>query len=507
MSRRRLPFATTTQRQALTDQVLHEVMYDTNLERFFTWNGAGWVDQVTGEAEAVPSTLNNGLVHLWKLDEASGTRADSVGAATLTDNNTVTSSTGKTYPLAAQFTAANDEYLSNAIGDVGLFNVFHLSVWVYFDAFTGAQQWIVSKFNTIGSNRELLVYLDPSDDTLRAVKYTDGVSSQGANSGISPSTGTWHLVEVMHSGTELGIAVDGGAFVTTADTSSFSGTADLEIGGSIAGNVEHGGRIEAVTVWDRVLTANERTELYNSGSGIAYPYPLVGGGGTPSGEGDSLLDGLVAAWPLDGVSGTRNSEFGDFPLNDNNTVTFADGLTRARAAQFTAANSEYLSNTSNLLGGDALTISAWVNFDSLTTDRSIITQFETAGDQRALILEYKQSLDYVRAVVSADGINNTLANTSYVPATGSWTHFELDISATEIRLYADNVLLVTEPHTGGVFDSNGVLRIGSSFAAAFMDGRMADVSIWNRVLTAAERTLLYNDGLGFTYPFRFKPTA
>ena len=58
--------------------------------------------------------IYNGLGANWRLDEVSGSGLDSFGANTLTDNFTVTSSTGLVFPLARQFTAANSEYLSIA---------------------------------------------------------------------------------------------------------------------------------------------------------------------------------------------------------------------------------------------------------------------------------------------------------------------------------------------------------------------------------------------------------
>src|SRR3989304_4743325 len=39
-----------------------------------------------------------------------------------------------------------------------------------------------------------------------------------------------------------------------------------------------------------------------------------------------------------------------------------------------------------------------------------------------------------------------------------------------------------------------------------MKGRIDDVGFWKRVLTSSERSLLYNGGVGLTYPFSGAPT-
>jgi len=57
------------------------------------------------------STLLDGLVSWWDLDEESGIRYDSVGSNDLTDNNTVGYDNGKIVN-AASFVATNGERLT-----------------------------------------------------------------------------------------------------------------------------------------------------------------------------------------------------------------------------------------------------------------------------------------------------------------------------------------------------------------------------------------------------------
>src|SRR5690348_11404000 len=60
-----------------------------------------------------PWALTDSLVGYWKLDEASGSRADSAGANTLTDNNTVAGLAGL-ISNAGDFERDNSESLSIA---------------------------------------------------------------------------------------------------------------------------------------------------------------------------------------------------------------------------------------------------------------------------------------------------------------------------------------------------------------------------------------------------------
>jgi len=89
--------------------------------------------------------LTDNLISFWGLEETSGTRVDAHGTNNLTDNNTVTSATGKV-GTAGQFTNANSEYLSitdNASLSTGDID-FSAQAWVYFDSF-GTQRGIINK--------------------------------------------------------------------------------------------------------------------------------------------------------------------------------------------------------------------------------------------------------------------------------------------------------------------------------------------------------------------------
>ena len=86
------------------------------------------------------STLLTNLVSWWAFEEVSGTRVDSHGSDDLSDANTVTQIAGKVGD-AAQFTAANTEYLgSPGTGylSYGGDRDWTIAVWVYPDALAQA---------------------------------------------------------------------------------------------------------------------------------------------------------------------------------------------------------------------------------------------------------------------------------------------------------------------------------------------------------------------------------
>lgn len=228
-----------------------------------------------------PSTLLDDLVEWWDLDEVSGNRAGSHGALTLTDNNTVTSAAGVAgVGTAAQFTRANSEYLDRAsdanmqVGDID----FEFSAWVYLDTKTGGSfNYILSKRNAPTVREYFLDYVISTD------RFRFGVSADGTNNvSVSAatfgtaSTGTWYFITCYHDAATnvIGIAINNGTPDTAAhSTGVIVGAGDFTIGaGDNTPTIFWDGRIAKVGFWKRLLTASERTELYNAGAGATYPF-------------------------------------------------------------------------------------------------------------------------------------------------------------------------------------------------------------------------------------------
>jgi len=232
--------------------------------------------------------LTDNLISYWSLEETSGTRVDAHSTNDLTDNNTVTSATGK-IGTAASFVAANSEYLSIAdnaalsTGDID----FTIACWVYFDSLSW-YEWVVSKDN--GGSREYGIYYDPFDQRLKMYVFSGGsITEEKADVLGLPSVSTWYFVVGWHDATNntLNIQVNDG----TVDSASYSaGVNDASAPftvGTGTGGLYMDGRVDELGVWKRVLTAGERTELYNSGSGRDYAYISGAGGPTYTLTGDA----------------------------------------------------------------------------------------------------------------------------------------------------------------------------------------------------------------------------
>ena len=211
------------------------------------------------------------LISYWKLEEASGSRADIYGTNTLTDNNTVTQQTGK-LGNCAQFTALNMEKLSIASnsGLKPLASSFTITAWVYLDSKPAVGR-IVAKNGSSGTDSEYAIWYYSVDDRLRFNVAYGSTSGLNANNLGSPSLATWYFIVawVDAAADTMNIQVNNGTADSTAMSSTLSDTStEFDIGSDSIGNY-FDGRIDSVGFWKRVLTVAERTALYNSGSGRA----------------------------------------------------------------------------------------------------------------------------------------------------------------------------------------------------------------------------------------------
>lgn len=218
------------------------------------------------------STLYTGLQAFWKLDEASGTRVDQWGDNDLTDNNTVTQVAGK-IGNAAQFTAANSEYLSivdNASLSMGDFD-FSIARWVYLDSL-GVSRAVVSKWAGVSS--EYVVQTTTANQLQFAVSNNGTAFTDIINTSVTFSASTWYFFVAWHdaTGNTINLSINNGTAASAAHTTGvFNGSSPVQVG-AVATAAFWNGRIDALGIWKKALSAGERTSLYNGGAGLETPF-------------------------------------------------------------------------------------------------------------------------------------------------------------------------------------------------------------------------------------------
>lgn len=232
------------------------------------------------------SLLTN-LVSYWKLDEASGNALDSHSTNTLTENGTggIASVAGKIVN-ARDFEFGDVDYFSLASNaDVSLGDEdFTWAAWVNLESKPGALLTILSKYSSTTAEYALFWY-NPTDRFAFECAGAGGANDAFANNFGAPTIGEWNHVVCWHDSVNnlLGISVNAGTADTVAYTHGVgTNAADFTLGkyGSLGFGFD--GLIDEVGLWKRVLTSQERTDLYNGGAGLSYD--SFGGGGGSGGK-------------------------------------------------------------------------------------------------------------------------------------------------------------------------------------------------------------------------------
>tara|TARA_R100001163_G_scaffold3069_6_gene4715 strand:+ start:590 stop:3442 length:2853 start_codon:yes stop_codon:yes gene_type:complete len=294
------------------------------------------------------------------------------------------------------------------------------------------------------------------------------------NTSLTGDTNWHHLVGV-YDGTNMTIYIDGAQAVTstTSVPAALSATAgdNFQIG-ALNGGYFTSGQINQVTVYEQALTSDQVAALYNSGTPV-NPMAL-----TPL---------PIAYYPI-----------GDTATGSSTTLTVPnDAVPSATVFNFVESSTQYIdigTNNSVLMPTDELSISLWVKFSAAAIGnyRGLFTANSTGGNDGYLI--WKSNTNLLQFYIRESGVWRTA---SFSPAVVQdvWYHVVGTWDGTDVKIYVDNVVGGTTATASSItYNASTVNRIGD-YATYEMDGDMANVQFWNKGLSAANVTTLYNNGV------------
>lgn len=456
---------------------------------------ASWLIGTLGKAlSTAGSTLLNGLVSYWPLNETSGVRYDVVGSNHLTDNNTVGSVSTGPVGVVAKFTSANLEYLNrNSFSwDAPPFSVIAWCKRTSDTAFGVA----VGQFDSGGTNGSGLVF--NGSDAHAFVR--NGGSTVSATFAV-PTLSDWHMfyyeVPLAVSGT-VTLSVDNGTFATTNITpGNYTPISKFAVGLASGGGAYYDGQVSCVGIWSRVLTTNEKAALYNGGKGLKYA-------DLPAG----LLTGLVSYYNLDETSGTRNDSHGTNHLTDNNTVDCEYHGPLGVVASTVEANSEYLSSTSSdFTPVGSFSASLWVYITSPNICFFMGKEFTDPQPEWSILTGASGSLE---GRFWGGGLTQARGPDTWGARSGNWSAPNLnrwwlltyvyDATAHTVTMYLNDA--AGTPASTGVrtlSELGGAFMLLGGARSVYGTNKAASAGFWTKALSGAEVVALFNNGAGLRY--------
>jgi hypothetical protein len=229
--------------------------------------------------------------------------------------------------------------------------------------------------------------------------------------------------------------------------------------------------------------------------------------------GNHLLNGLISYWNLDESTGRAMDVAGggNDGTNTADTLHVPGEINTAYGFNGTSSKID-MTNAANLSLTTVGTISAWVylpvidsNNNANRTVRRIVSKGNTSTDVNGYSLEYNpytNSFQGEFATASAHLAFN-FYGTRIVART--WYHLVVTWDGTHIITYLNGSAFNPEGINQTVTPVSNVYPFAIGYQAATNTGnfigRIDEVGIWNRALSAAQVTALYSGNFGYTYPF------
>lgn len=226
--------------------------------------------------------ITDNLKVSYKFDESSGNATDDSGNGFTATNSGIV---GVTYGSAlinngAIFGVANSYFNVAGLQTYQPTN-FTLNVWVYratgLTTFTNA----IASFDDNDIDIGVGGSLNANPNTV-VVEVWNGSSTDVCHSTATIPNNTWTMITVDRSSNVTHIYINAGSNDTagTCTSTPFWESPDTAFHISADANGvgrSFGGTMDIYAIWDRVLTSQERTDIYNSGAGCQYPFCSSGG--------------------------------------------------------------------------------------------------------------------------------------------------------------------------------------------------------------------------------------
>jgi RHS repeat-associated protein len=366
-----------------------------------------------------------------------------------------------------------------------------------------------------GGVTDVASYLYGLDQNPPTTSVPATVLGGGASVSLTPATAgphTVYLESVDRAGNVSPLAsypFDVGSAALTSPTEGTTTAGLTQLSGSAPSGttgVTYQWRRADTDTWTSIPTGD--VSVAAGGGSVSWPLGQVGGAypilnwnlkqtlanaNTPS--------NLNGRWPLADGQGTTAADASGLGNPGTATASVAWSGEHGGSAVFNGSSSTTITTAHATVDSSAsFTVSAWVYLNDLTGFRKALGPMGSV--RNPFDLRYDNSVNRWKFTVSYADVTSTgsdSATSTTAGAANTWVHLVgvQDTTTNTIKLYLNGVLEGTTANTQR-FNATGPLLIGAGYTGGVKNnpwyGKVSDVQLYSRVLTATEISALYAGG-------------
>ena len=214
----------------------------------------------------------------------------------------------------------------------------------------------------------------------------------------------------------------------------------------------------------------------------------------------ALIDNIRSYYKLDDTADSHGAN----TLTNNGSVSFATAGKIGNSAGTFNTGSQRLdvANAMGFTSTSTNTYNFWVKFNAVSG--YLFDTFTTSGASKRHLLY--GSTDRINTYINVTDASISTGAASIT--TGVWYMLTLTHSSGAYELFLNSVSKGTAT-PGGTSGLSNLFAIGnaSDSYTVPINGQIDEYGVWDRVLTGAEITSLYNGGVGLQYPFASSTSA
>ena len=395
---------------------------------------------------------------------------------------------GGKFGAGANFSSGNAAItLDNNIIDTDDHSV---SVWFYMNNTSGIQN--VFEFDY--TNR--ILFRAASTDSNWAYIGNSGYF----NHGISLSANQWyHLVITFKTGSPFKIYVNGALEYTGGNTSKFANNVDNIIGAaSSTGSGYIDGKLDQLRIFHKELSSSEVSTLYAETASTVESLDPLSEDTTDTLQvlGDSSC---IATYRFEN---NEDDESGNFD-GTGTEIQYAAGR-YGQAASFNGTASRISTSLDFDNYDENWSISYWIKFTFNSNYRAILGSTDS-NSYNGMVSDIGTSGEIRFRLRDATGSESRLSSTGTY-GDGNWHHVVCVKHSSSNHLYIDGKLDSSTATTNGI--NHSALNLGTYGLSSteFFKGELDQVRIFNKAISAAEVTTLYNEN-SLVASYRFEGNA